>query len=78
MAEYKNKIEQMDIEELNDLVQELNEEIQRNVSQGRKNFNRAMEADKRKEKVLARLSELKDFPTQQQQNKSSVQNAFGS
>ena len=77
MADYKHRIEQMDIEELNDLIQELNEEIQRNVSQGRRNFNRAMDADKRKEKALARLAELKDFPSsQQQQKKSSIQNAF--
>jgi len=67
----------MNRDELRDVIAEMNKIIQDNVHSGTRSFHRAMDADERKQKAQNRLSELEDFPsTQQQQKKSSIQNAF--
>jgi len=75
---YRDKIEQMDRDGLRDLIEELNLQIQKSVHSGTQSFHAAMRADERKQKAQNRLAELEDYPTQQQQKKSSIQSAFDS
>lgn len=62
------KIEKMERHDLRDLLMSLQDKIAYHARSGRLAFERAMQADKEKDLVEKRLSEIEDFQTQKPKN----------